>query len=358
MLKIKIIHRTILKELSSTFVLSLISLNFVLMMEKVMRFSRILSGVGASIADMGRIILFLQPQLMILTIPMSLLLATLLTYGRLNADNELTILRTAGMSFRDISTPVFVLGVMCFFFELAVGFSIGPSSAIRVRDSLSEIIMQRAPAAIEAGVFNTSFRDVTMLVRDKSSDGGMEGIFIYDNRNRKEPKMLIAKKGRIYADREYNLSIYLKDGYIHIARSEGSTEIFFKGYNLSLNLVAQNPERKYSEMTPSELLKTAKALGMNDGIPVLLEFHRRLSLPSLCILLMFLGPPLSLLAGKSGRLGGLTIGLGVFMIFYIMLIYGENIARSGNVAHYIGAWSPVIATGIASMLAFRKAGSR
>lgn len=355
---LKIIHRTILKELSYTFVLSLISLNFVLMMEKVMRLSRILSGVGASIADMGRIILFLQPQLMILTIPMSLLLATLLTYGRLNADNELTILRTAGMSFRDISTPVFVLGVIGFFFELAVSFSIGPSSAIRVRDSLSEIIMQRAPMAIEAGVFNTSFKDVTMLVRDKSSDGGMDGIFIYDNRNRKEPKMLIAKKGRIHADREYNLSIYLKDGYIHIARPEGSTEIFFKGYNLFLNLVAQNPERKYSEMTPSELIKTAKNLGRNDSIPVLLEFHRRLSLPSLCILLMFLGPPLSLLAGKSGRLGGLTIGLGVFMIFYIMLIYGENIARSGNVAHYIGAWFPVIITGIASVLTFRKAGSR
>lgn len=355
---IKTIHRTILKELSSTFFLSLISLNFILMTEKVMRLSRILSGVGASMADMGRIILYLQPQLMILTIPMSLLLSTLLTYGRLNTDNELTILRTAGMSFKDISTPVFFLGVLGFFFELLVSFSIGPLSSIKVRDSLSEIIIQRAPMAIEAGVFNTFFKDITILVRDKPSAGEMNGIFIYDNRNKAEPKVLVAKNGNIYADREYNLSMYLKDGYIHIARIEGSTEIFFRGYNLSLNLVTQSPARKFNEMTPSELLRTAESLGRKDGITALLEFYRRLTLPFLCILLVFLGPPLSLLSGKSGRLGGLTIGLGVFMIFYMLLIYGENIARSGHIPHYAGALAPVAITGIASVWVFRKAGSR
>jgi len=89
-----------------------------------------------------------------------------------------------------------------------------------------------------------------------------------------------------------------------------------------------------------------------------LEFHRRLSLPSLCLLLMFLGPPLSLLSGKSGRLGGLTLGIGVFTLFYIMLVYGENMARTGVVSHVIGAWTPVLIIAVSSLLAFMKVESR
>jgi lipopolysaccharide export system permease protein len=309
-------------------------------------------------SDMMRIVFYLQPQLMMLTIPMSLLLSTLLTYGRLNSDNELTVLRTAGMSFVGIVRPVLFLGLLFFFMSLLVSFSIGPLGARKVRDTISQIVMHKAPMAIEAGIFNTSFRDIVILVRDKPTPDGMQGIFIYDSRNIREPKVLVAREGRVYADKEYNLSLYMKDGFIHIARPEGATEVFFDGYNLSLNLAVEGPTRKNSEMTPADLLREARARDLKERIPFLLELHRRLSLPSLCLLLMLLGPPLSLLSGKSGRLGGLTLGIGVFTVFYIMLVYGENMARTGNIPHYVGAWIPTLIIGIFSLWAFRRAGSR
>jgi lipopolysaccharide export system permease protein len=354
----KIIHLAILKELVATFLLSVICLNFILMMEKVLRLSRILSGVGASLSDMITIILYLQPQLMILTIPMSLLLTTLLTYGRLNADNELTILRTAGMSFMNISRPVFILGAASFVMGLLVSFSLGPYGAVQVRKSIATIVTQKAPLAIEAGIFNTSFKDIVILVRDKPAADEMKGMFIYDNRNKQEPKVLVAKEGRVYADKEYNLSLYMRNGYIHMTTNGSSTELFFDGYNLSLNLAMQSSSRKNSERTPFELLALAGKNEPREKIPFLLEFHRRLSLPSLCLLLMLLGPPLSLLSGRSGRLGGLTLGIGIFTLFYIMLVYGENMARTGAVSHVIGAWAPVLIIGISSILAFLKVESR
>mgnify|MGYP006267780715 FL=1 len=120
----------------------------------------------------------------------------------------------------------------------------------------------------------------------------------------------------------------------------------------------EGPSRKNSEMTPIEILREAKGKEARESISLLLEFHRRLSLPALCLLLMFLGPPLSLISGKSGRLGGLTIGIGVFTAFYILLVYGENLARTGKVHHALGAWAPVLMIGIASLAAFRTAGSR
>lgn len=355
---LKTIHKSILSELTQTFLLSLISLNFILMMEKVMRLSRMLSGVGASLSDMTKIVIFLQPQLMLLTIPMSLLLATLLTYGRLNTDNELVILKSAGMSFRAISMPVFLFGLLCFAVGLLASFLLGPLGAVKVRETISSVVMQKAPMAIEAGIFNTSFKNIVILVRDKPAPERMRGIFIYDDRDAKEPKVLVAKEGVIFAGRHHDLSLYLRDGYIHMARNEGSTEIFFDGYNLSLNLAMEGPSRKMSEMTPLKLLDAAKEKDPKDAISYLLEFHRRLSLPSLCLLLLLLGPPLSLLSGKAGRLGGLTLGIGVFTIFYVALIYGENMARTGSVPHYVGAWAPVVIIGIASVFAFRKAEAR
>jgi lipopolysaccharide export system permease protein len=111
-------------------------------------------------------------------------------------------------------------------------------------------------------------------------------------------------------------------------------------------------------MTPFELISEAKKREGQERLPLLLEFHRRISLPSLCLFLMFLGPPLALISGKSGRLGGLTIGLAVFTVFYVILVYGENLARSGKVPHYAGAWAPVVMLALSSLWAFRKADSR
>lgn len=349
----KIIHKSVLKDLTITFTISLISLNLFLLMEKILRLSRFLSGVGASAADMLRIILYLQPQLMLLTIPMSLLLATLLTYGRLNADNELTALRVAGMPFRSISAPVLILGIASFFTGLIISFYVSPNSAVNLRSYISKTITQRAPMAIETGIFNTSFRDVVILVSSRQ-DNRMSGIFIYDRRKKDEPKVLIAKEGRVQADNEQNLGLYMSDGYIHIAKPEGSLEVFFERYNLLLNLMLEGPSRKNSEMTPFELLKSAGESKTGERVSFYLEFHRRLSFPALCLILMFLGPPLSLLSGRSGRFGGLTIGLSVFTAFYLMLIYGENMAKSGSIPHYIGAWAPVVITGICSLWAFSK----
>lgn len=349
----KIIHKSVLKDLAITFTISLISLNLFLLMEKILRLSRFLSGVGASAADMLRIILYLQPQLMLLTIPMSLLLTTLLTYGRLNADNELTALRVAGMPFRSIAAPVLILGIASFFAGLIISFYLSPISAVKLRSYISKTIIQRAPMAIETGIFNTSFRDVVILVSSRQ-ENRMSGIFIYDRRKKDEPKVLIAKEGRVQADNEQNLGLYMSDGYIHIAKPEGSVEVFFERYNLLLNLMLEGPSRKNSEMTPFELLKSARESKTGERVSLFLEFHRRLSFPALCLILMFLGPPLSLLSGRSGRFGGLTVGLSVFTAFYLILIYGENMAKSGILPHYIGAWAPVVITGICSLWAFRQ----
>jgi len=352
------IHKEMLKELVLTFLLSLIALNFILIMEKILRLSRLLSVVGASFFDMAKIILYLQPPMLILTLPMSLLMSTLLTYGRLNTDNEITILRASGMTFRGIAAPVFILGISCFITGMLVSFYLGPLSMVKLRETISNVITTRAPAAIEEGVFTTLFKDIVLFVKEKPEADKMREIFIYDERNKKEPKVVTAKEGKISAVDGVDIAFYLKDGYMQIARGNSSTEFFFAGYYLSLNLNTEQPARKNSELTPFALLNETKNMPPQQAVPLFLELHRRLSLPSICLILMLLGPPLALFAGKSGRLGGLTLGLLIFAAFYILLIYGENLARSGKMPHYIGAWSPTVVLGFFSIGVFKREDKR
>jgi len=352
----KIIHRSILKELTFTFILSLAFLNFILMMGRLLRLSRFLSDVGVSIADMTKIILCMQPPLLLFTIPMALLLSTLLTYGRLGLDNEFIILKTSGMDFKGISIPVFIIGALCFLLNIATSFYIGPKSNIKLRDEITNIIKTRTPLSIEEGRFNTSFRNIVIIVKEKPSADTIRGIFIYDGRDKDEPRILTARDGKIYVSEGFNINLHLKDGYIHIAKGNSTTELFFERYNMALELGSNPPSRRNAELTPFELIQAIRkeAEGMPHAASLQLELHRRLSLPLLCIILIFLGPPLALMAGKSGRLGGLALGLLVFTIYYMLLIYGESLVKASKIPHYVGAWSPAIILGLFAFWMFKK----
>ncbi len=354
----KIIHRSILKELSLTFVISLACLNFILMMEKLLRLTRFLSGVGTSMTDMAKLVLFIQPQLFLLTIPMALLLSTLLVYGRLNIDNELVILRSSGMDFSGISRPVLILGFICFLLNIAVSFYVGPRSSIALREEITNIIRVRTPLAIEEGRFNTYFKNTLIIVKEKVSDNELRGIFIYDSRNKQEPRVVMAREGKIFEQEGLNIDFLLKDGYINITNGDSMTELFFKKYNLMLRLEAGAPDRKNAELTPPELVEKMGKVDRHQVLSLYLELDRRLSLPFLCIVLIFFGPSLSLLAGRSGKLGGLTLGLAVFTIYYMMLIYGENLVRAGKIPHYIGAWIPTLILGVFALYTFRRESAR
>jgi len=353
----KIIHKYTLKELIFSFVISLAFLNFILMMEKLLRLSRLLSGVGASVTNMAVIILYEQPQLLLLTIPMAFLLSTLFTYGRHCVDNEILILRTSGMNFGGISKPVFILGISCFLLNMAVSFYVGPKSSIKLRDEITHIIKERTPFSFEVGTFQTSFKNIVMMVREKTSEDTIKGIFIYDGRNKDEPRVMLAREGKISMSEGFHENLFLKDGFMHIAKGNNTTEIFFERYNLILTLESDLPSRKNSELTPFELLKEIRG-GAHDAQSLRLEFDRRITLPFICIVLIALGPPLALIAGKSGRLGGLALGLGVFSSYYMFLIYGENLARAGKIPHYIGAWTPGLILGIIAIWIFRKESSK
>lgn len=347
-----LIHRSIFKELVSSFLLSILFLNFTLMTEELMKLSRLLSVVGASIVDISEIILYLQPQILIFTIPMAMLFSVLLTYGRMNADNELIMLRVSGMSFRNISRPVAYLGIGCFAVSLAMSFFLSPLASGMLRAKVSEVLTTRAPMAIEEGVFNTSFKGIVMLVKGKMSPNHLYDIYIIDERTKNKQKIIFAKEGTIVPEKE-SISFSLTNGHIYIIKNNMFTEITFGKYYFKIDPSVEPAKKRRNELTPLELLKESGKV-QGGQMRFLLEFHRRLSMPAICLIIMILGPALSLMAGKSGRLGGLTVGLSVFAAYYFFMLYGENMAKLGKLPHFVGAWLPFVILGAFSLFVFER----
>jgi lipopolysaccharide export system permease protein len=354
----KTVHRSILRELLAAFLLGLVAFNFVLMTERLLSLTKLLSSVGASFLDMLKIILYLQPQISVFTTPMALLVATLLIYGRLNSDNEITVLRASGMSFASIASPVLMMGAACFLAGVGLSFYLAPASAQRLRGAVSSVISERAPFAIEEGIFNTSFRDIVVYVKEKPARDSLSGVFIYDERKKKQPTVIYARRATISGAEGLGISLRLIDGHIHMIRRDTSTDLSFARYNMVLPSAIETPSIKFSEMPPFALLKEAARKAGPDREKMLLEFQRRLSLPALSLLLAFFGPPLALKAGKTGRLGGLTLGLLVFAAYYASVVYAEGLVVSGRLPLVVGSWGPAAALSAVALWMFRKENAR
>ncbi|MCK7512971.1 MAG: LptF/LptG family permease [Desulfobacterales bacterium] len=211
---------------------------------------------GCFMIDLARIILYLQPQLLILTIPMAMLLSVLLVYGRMNVDNEIVIMRGSGMSFRSISQPVAYIGSGCFIVSVLMSFYVGPLASTLLREKVTEVLTVRAPLTIEEGIFNTSFRDIIILVRSKPAPDMLSGIFIVDDRKKDEQKIITAREGRIVPGKD-RLSFTLSDGHVYITKKNVFTEIRFGSYHFQLNPSTEQSGRRRANTPP----------GAASGIP-------------------------------------------------------------------------------------------
>lgn len=354
---IRTIHKSILREIAVTFVIIVVSLNFVLMMEKIFRLSRFLSEVGASFVDILRVILLIQPQILVMTLPMSFLLSVLVTYSRMTMDSEIIVMRAVGMSMGQISRPAAYVGAVAFLLTGVMTFALSPYSATKVRLMVNSILQTRGPLSLEEGTFHSAFKGVTLLIERKPSPDELRDIFIYDSRNPSRPFVIVARSGRILMSDEGAPSFDIRDGHVSILGEDGFTDLQFKKYVLRFDTGSDSLAERKKEKTPAALLSEASTADEKERISLLLEFHRRLTLALINISIIFLAPALAVLSGKRGRLSGFIAGVAVFSGYYSLLIYFENLVRAGTLPPW-AAWIPLLALSALSLGLYRREAGR
>src|SRR3972149_6754027 len=125
---VKILDRYILRELTISFILSIAVLLSAFLMQQVIKFSRISSETGISFLLLAKFSIFIIPLFLVLAIPLSVLISSILTFSRLSTDHEVTAIRSGGISLHRMLLPVFVFSVTAFLLALLAKCVTQPNS--------------------------------------------------------------------------------------------------------------------------------------------------------------------------------------------------------------------------------------
>lgn len=349
-----IIHRSVLRELLKNLSVIIFSLSIILFMQKFVKLTRLFMGRGADLIDIIKIFLYLQPAILLLSVPMAILISIFLTYGRMSTDGEIIVLKASGMSFLGISRAAITLSVICFAVLLFVSLYVLPRSMYSFKHTLHETIVKKASMTFEAGAFSDVFKGSVIFIKNIPAKDEFSGIFVYREADETvdDPVVIVAEKGVISSNpAEGLIKLNMKNGLIHTYKEDRSSEITFSEYDFVLTSGIETMKK----IKPDEIISTKLWNGRKERISWDLELNRRFALPVACLIFGILGPALSNRVGKIGRLGGFSLSLTVLILNYMLLVMGEGLAKSGKISAFWGVWMSNILFGLLAVLLFYNA---
>ena len=345
----------VLKEVLHLFFIGLMTLTIILLMDKIFKLIELIVTRGTSITHILRLLLFISPSFLVFTIPMSILLATLLSFGRLSSDNEITAFKASGVSLYQLFWPVIYLAVLAYFvttFLVLYGLPWGNRGFI---NTLYAIAQTKADIDIKERVFNDDFEDLVLYVDKVPTQGRkMEGILIHDEREKGKPNTIFSTEGYLFNDpKSKEVILRLIQGEIHRFELKTQTyhKIRFETYDLKFALAktfeAIENKLKEKEMSIGEIeakIDKMKKEG-KDTASQEVEFHKRFSIPFACIVFAIIGVPLGIQPSRSGRSHGFVFSILIFLGYYIALTASETFAVRRTIPPFLAGWAPNVLFG-------------
>jgi lipopolysaccharide export system permease protein len=365
MFRLRILDRYILREITTPFFLSIAALTLVLFLQRMFRLVELIVSKGSSFGSTAAILGYILPGFLVLTIPMSFLVATLTAFMRMGTDSELTAMKASQISLYNMIRPVMIFAAGAFIVTAFTSLMIAPEANRALKLHLFNLVKSSALIAVEPGVFSSTFDGKVIYVDKMESREDMEGVFISDERSAREPYAIVARRGKLITDpASLSVILALQQGAIHSLPREEQTysTMSFETGDLHLNInsafVYSSPLGPDFEETGSfklyRELKRARAAG-KPTLGIESELHKRLSLPFACILFGLIGAPLGIRRTRSGKSAGIGLALLVFLVYYILLASGTNLSSTGKLSPVIAYWMPnVLMTAGAAVLVFKK----
>ena len=170
-------------------------------------------------------------------IPFCFLISTVLTILKLEKDNELIVLWTAGLNKINITNLIFRISLIIMLIQVSLTTTINPKLLNISRNLLKNSELQFIPSIFKERQFNDTIEGLTVFVEKKNSSNSYENILIHDegkilSKVGTTSSTIIAKNGNISEDEK---SLILTDGTIQNISKGGEISIV-KFETTSLNL--------------------------------------------------------------------------------------------------------------------------
>lgn len=222
----KILTRYILREHIAPFFLAFFTITFLLIIDLVPKIIDHVIDKDLPVAVVFEIIGLNLAWMLALSIPMSVLVATLMAFGRLTSDFEITAIKASGINVLRVLLPLLAAGAVLMFGMIEFNDRILPDLNKRSRLLWADISAMRPTLVFRSGVFITDIPGYLVLI-DKidHTTSRVETVNITDTRDRTKPQIIVAEYGYLeMTDNGKNMRFTLYNGEVHSLDTEDPNE--------------------------------------------------------------------------------------------------------------------------------------
>jgi len=264
---------------------------------------------GLSVAVYLYLMLLTMPMMLMGLLPIAAFASVMFIYSKLSLDNELVVLRAAGMSIAAIARPAIIMS----FATMAVCFSMSayfvPLSFAEFKDIEFFVRHRMGSMLVKEGEFRQLGAKVTIYVRDRARNGIMTGVLVQNDRDPARSQTAIAEYATMAPDGDV-YKVMLAQGNIqeYDRRTGKVSVVYFDQYVLEIDTTELYPgrtrERGIAERGMLELLNPPTSTPRDRELlgKALSEGHQRIAFPILCLTYTAVALA-ALLAGPHSRRG-------------------------------------------------------
>ncbi|MBT8379266.1 MAG: LptF/LptG family permease [Ignavibacteria bacterium] len=199
------------------FIFSMLTLFGILLLQFLMKFADKLIGKGLDTWLIVKLVVFNLSWMLVLVVPMSVLGATLMAFGNLSQNNEITVMKSSGVSIYRMMAAPFLASVLIAFLLFLFNDKVLPDANHQARVLMSDISRKKPTLSLEPGFFSQEVSNYAILVRKiNENTNELSQVTIYDYTNPVSINVVTAKRGKIYFSFDQkNLIMDLQQGEIH-----------------------------------------------------------------------------------------------------------------------------------------------
>ncbi len=360
----RIFTRYILREVTGYALLGGVLFTFILFMRYLLPLMELFVRGVASPSDLVRLVAFLMPTFLTVTIPMAVLIGILLGLSRLAADSEITAMRASGVGILSFVRIVSIFALLSWVAGLANSLYVAPKAAQALLQYEEQAKTSQATVQVQPRVFYEDFKNYVLYAQDvlpgANGTAVWKHVFLADLTKPATPHIITANEAIVLSGGAQTIRMQLADGSRHdISLSDPnqydistflSTELPIQTGQQSEDSHLSRRDTPMQALDMSELWGLARGTNASEARSYRIELHRRFSFPTACLVLMLVGVPLGLSSKRGGKGTGFVVTLMLVFLYYFLSIIGTALARQDKVPPFFGVWGANIIFTLAGVL--------
>ncbi|WP_206483412.1 LPS export ABC transporter permease LptF [Thalassotalea sp. G2M2-11] len=338
-----IIFRYLLKEVAKTQLAVFIVLMTIFISNK---FVRVLDDAseGGIPGQMVMVFIGLKvPDLAGMILPLSFFLGILLAYGRIYADNEMTILHACGVSEWYVVRVTLILALITALITGVFTLYLSPVAAEYEYQAKEQLAADSGLSTLIAGRFQTTGnKKAVVFIHDKNrDDNSLEKVFVAQlpsDKNSHESiinsSLVYAAKGEVIEEASGSQRLILSDGtrYQNDESNNEFRKVAFGKYYIQIqDQKVEHKRRKLKAIPTAELFQ-------QDIAEYSAEIHWRFAFPIACLILTLVAVPLSAVNPRQGKFAKMLPALLLFLGYFLLLTAIKRGVESGSISSSVGLW--------------------